>query len=507
MPVSRRSFLAGVAGAGALATLAACANGGAGGAPQTGGRLRAAFVAGGAQETLDPHRLPQFMDQARAKACFDTLGRWEQDMSCTPRLAESWEPDATGTRWRIRLRQASFHDGRPVRATDVLYTYRRIADPATTASAAALFTGIDFAASRAVNDRELEIVLGAPNHLFPVALGSYGSEIIPEGTTSFAAPVGSGPFRFVSFTPGGPALYRRNDAYWDGAPALDELEFLPVADESARVGALLSGQIEYAHDIRATSAQQLASDSRTQVLTAPGAAFQFLYVKHDRPPFDDPRLRQALVLGLDREALARVALLGRGQPGNDMFGKGLQYYPDAVPQRTRDVDRAKALVAESGVTTVELSTGVTDPSWPAATQLIVAQLAEIGLTAQVRNVPPETYFADVRKNATMHFSRTGTLPVQNWIATTQLSSALTNSFSKYVDPEIDRLHAQALADPDEGARAAAIGSALTRIHDNIASPIWGISDWIVGVHGDVKGLQGFRPNTFDWANFAKASLG
>jgi peptide/nickel transport system substrate-binding protein len=492
-------------GAGALAALAACSTGTGTGA-SAGGRLRAAFVAGGSQESLDPHVLPQFADQARAKACFDTLGRWEQDMSCTPRLAESWEGDATGTRWRIRLRAASFHDGRPVTGADVLYTYRRIADPATTASAAPLFSGIDFAASRAVTEREIEIVLGAPNQLFPIALGSYGSEIVPEGTTDFTAPVGSGPFRFVSFTPGGPALYRRNEAYWDGAPPLDELEFLPINDESARIGALLSGQVEYAHDLRATSAQQLESDSRAQVLAAPAAASQFLWVKHDRAPFGDPRLREALVLGLDRDALAQVALLGRGIPGNDLFGPGLQYYPESLPQRQRDVDRARSLVAASGVSTVELATGVTDPSWQAATQLVVAQLAEVGLTVQTRTVPPETYFADVRRSATFHFGRTGTLPVPQWLATSMLTSRVEASFSKYVNPEIDRLYAQALASPDEAARAEAIGQAMTLVHTDVAAPIWGVSDWIVGAAASVRGLGAFRPNTYEWANFSKVSL-
>ncbi|MCF7553658.1 ABC transporter substrate-binding protein [Pseudonocardia sp. WMMC193] len=503
--ISRRTLLAGLGALGAVGVLPACAGGAE--TAQRGGRLRAAFVAGGSQEKLDPHVLPQFADQARAKACFDTLGRWNQDMSCTPRLAESWESDATGTRWNVRLRPASFHDGRPVRSADVLYTYRRIADPATTATAAPLFSGIDFAASRAVGDTELEIVLGAPNFLFPVAFGSYGAEIVPEGTTDFSAPVGSGPFRFVSFTPGGPALYARNDAYWDGAPPLDELEFLPINDESARIGALLSGQIEYAHDIRATSAQQLGADSRAQVFAAPAAASQFLWVKHDRAPFGDPRLREALVLGLDRDALARVALLGRGTPGNDMFGTGLQYYPTAVPQRTRDLDRAKALVAETGVSTVELATGVTDPSWQSATQLVVAQLAEIGLTVQVRTVPPETYFADVRKTATFHFGRTGTLPIPQWIATGILSSRFENGFARYANPEIDRLYARATAEPDEAARASAIGQAMTLVHDEIATPVWGVSDWIVGANADVHGLDGHRPNTTDWANFSKVSLG
>ena len=190
-----------------------------------------------------------------------------------------------------------------------------------------------------------------------------------------------------------------------------------------------------------------------------------------------------------------------------MFGKGLQYYPESVPQRTRDVDRARALVRESGVTTVELATGVTDPSWQAATQLVVDQLAEVGLTVRTRTVPPETYFSDVRANATFHFSRTGTLPVANWLATSQLTSRVANSYSRYTDPEIDRLHAAALAGPDEAARTEAIGRALTILHERVATPVWGVSDWIVAAHADVSGLGAYRPNTYDWANFARVSLG
>ncbi|WP_308259516.1 ABC transporter substrate-binding protein [Pseudonocardia sp. H11422] len=507
-PFSRRRLLAGAAGAAALIPLAACGGEGGGASGGSGGRLRAAFAAGGSQETLDPHRLPQFVDQARAKAVFDTLGKWEQDMSVSPRLAESWESDATGTRWNVRLRQASFHDGRPLRAADVLYTYRRVADPATTATVANLVNQIDFTASRAASDRELEFVLARPNRLFPLVFGSYGTEIVPEGTTDFTNPVGTGPFSFVSFTPGGPALYKRFDGHWGGAPTLEELELVPINDESARVGALLSGQVQYAHDLRATSAQQLESDGRTRVLAAEGATSQFIHLKVDRPPFDDPRLREAFRLGLDRDALARVALLGRGRPGNDLFGPGLQYYPSNVAQISRDVDRARALVDQAGARglTVELSTAITDPAWQPATTLVVEQLAEIGMQITPKIVPPDIYFADVRKNATSCHSRTGTLPIPNWISTTLLST-VTNSFTKYANPQIDAQYAAALADPDEAARAETITGILQTARAESGSLVWGVSDWIVGVSSEVGGLDAYRPNTYDWANFSRATLG
>ncbi|MET0189660.1 MAG: ABC transporter substrate-binding protein, partial [Pseudonocardia sediminis] len=341
--VSRRAVLAGALGTAVALPLAAC-----GGATGGGEPLRVAFAAGGSRESLDPHVLPLYVDQARAKACFDTLTGWSQEMTAEPRLAESFEPDATGRRWRIRLRSTRFHDGRPLTSADVLHSFRRIVDPATTGVAAALFRDLDLTASRAVSDTELELVLGSPNFLFPLSWGAPGTEIVPQGTTDFTRPVGTGAFRFVSFTPGGPARYAANEAYWAGPPPSPELEFVPIDDEDARLGALLSGQVAYAHDLRAAGAARLEGDGRTRALSAPSAVSQFLALKVDRPPFSDPRLREAVRLGIDREALVRVVLLGRGLPGNDMFGRGLQYYPSSVPQVTRDVARARDLVREAG---------------------------------------------------------------------------------------------------------------------------------------------------------------
>ena len=155
--VSRRRVLAGAAALAAGTFAAAC---GSGATSPSGDRLRVAFAAGGARENLDPHLLPQFVDQARARACFDTLAGWSQQMGAEPRLAESWESDTTGSRWRVRLRDNRFHDGRPLTSADVLYTLRRITTKATAGSAAAAFSGVDHAASRAISAREVEIVLG-----------------------------------------------------------------------------------------------------------------------------------------------------------------------------------------------------------------------------------------------------------------------------------------------------------------------------------------------------------
>lgn len=500
VPVSRRAVLIGAA----ALPLAACA-----GPTGSAEALRVAFPAGGAKETLDPHVLPLYVDQARAKACFDTLAGWSQEMTAEPRLAESWERDPSGRRWRIRLRRTAFHDGRPLTAADVLYSFRRIADPATTGIAAALFRGVDFAASRAVSDTEVEVVLGRPNFLFPLSWGAPGAEIVPQNTTSFSRPVGTGPFRFVSFSPGGPARYAANDAYWGGRPATPELEFVPIPEEQARLGALLSGQVAYAHDVRAPSAARLDDDGRTRVLSAPAAATQSLALRVDRPPFGDPRLREAVRYGLDREALVRVVLLGRGRVGNDMFGHGLQYYPSQIPQVTRDVARARDLVRQAGADglAVELQSSAADPVFDPATSLIAQQLGEIGLRVTPRTLPADGYFKQIQNVGVFSQTSTGSLPIPDYIGRRIVSSATSYRFTGYTSPEIDRLYATALGTPDEAARTAALTRVQELLRAESGGLVWASRDWNVGVAAELAGVTAARPNTAAWARFDRARLG
>lgn len=503
--VSRRTLLKGALGTLTAASLTAC--GGAAGGPD--GRLRAAFPIGGGEESLDPHTSSLFVDQARAKALFDTLVGYADDMSVVPRLAESWEPDATGTRWSVRLREARFHDGRPVTAEDVLYSYRRIADPATASPARKQFLDVDFAASRARSATELELVLHAPNFEFPSAWGAPATEIVPAGTTDFTAPVGSGPFRFVSFQPGQPAVFTRFDGHWAGRPTLDELEFVPINDESARVAALLSGQVHYVHDISAHSAALVQGDDRAELLAAPHGTMQAVALKVDRPPFHDPRLVRAVLSGVDRDALVAVALNGHGQVGNDLFGKGLEHYPPDLPQRERDVDRARALVREAGAEALafDLLTSSVDPCFESAATLIAQQLSEIGLRVAPRIGPAETYFTDIRTHGVAALTRTASLPVTTFLAERVRSGAGTANYTGYRSPEFDALFHRALSTVDAAERSRLLGDAQRLARDESGLLVWGFSDWNVAVARSVSGLRPAPPNSLDWARFERAALG
>lgn len=503
--VSRRSLLKAAIGTAAIAPLASCGGGQAG----SDGRVRVAFSTSGAQESLDPHTSSLFVDQARAKALFDTLIAYSDEMAPVPRLAESWDTDATGSRWRIRLRGARFHDNSPVTAADVLYSYRRIADPATGSPAADQFSNIDFAASREISEREIELVLHAPNFEFPLTWGAPATEIVPAGTRNFNAPVGSGPFRFGTFQPGQNAVFHRFDGHWNGAPTPPELEFVSINEESARVSALVSGQVHYADDVSTNSTRMLDGDERTNVLAAPNGTMQAVALKVDRPPFDDPRLVRAIQSGVDRQALLDVALSGSGQLGNDLFGSGLKYYPSEIPQRSRDVDRARSLVREANAEGLrfELHTSAADPYFEPAATLISEQLKEIGLRATPRVGPAESYFSDIAERGGAAHTRTAALPIPTFIEQRMIGNATSDNYTEYDSAEFDALFARALRTRDEARRAELFADAQRIARDESGLVVWGFSDWNVGVSSELRGVAPAPPNSLRWARFDNATPG
>ncbi|WP_405940138.1 ABC transporter substrate-binding protein [Streptomyces sp. NBC_00726] len=518
----RRGFLiaSGAAGAAGALALAGCAGTPApgtsdakqeAGTPKRGGRLRAAFAGGGASETLDPHLSNLFADAARAKALYDKLADYGADLAAEPRLAASWEPDATLKRWKISLRAAVFHNGKPVTAADVLHSYRRIADPKRAFRARASLEPIDLAASRAPDERTVEFVLKRPTAEFPNIMAAFGAYIIPasarEGDFDHA-PVGSGPFRLVSFAPGRSTLLRRNDDYWEGAPHLDELEFVVADEESARVNALLGGQVEYAHELNPATARAHEHGGRVTIVRLRNSAMQSFAMKSDRPPFHDPRVRQALFLVADRAELVRSALSGAGEIGNDLFGKGYENYADGLPQREQDLGRARRLLKEAGTDDlrITLDTSPVATGFTEAAAVFRDQAAKAGITVRVRTGSKDTYWKDILDAGTLCCYRSGAMPIESHLSQRLLTDSTTNA-THWRHQDFDALYRQAQSTKDPEQRAAVYARMQRRLYTEGPFLIWGFADWILGTARNVRGIEHRAPaNTLDWARFDKVWL-
>ncbi|MEU7314305.1 ABC transporter substrate-binding protein [Streptomyces sp. NPDC007083] len=512
----RRGFLAatGAASLGALA-LTGCGGGSHGGGsegdgtPKRGGRLRAAFAGRGASETLDPHLSSLFADVARAKALFDKLADYGADLSAQPRLAEKWEANKALDRWQVTLRKATFHDGRPVTAQDVLYSYRRIADPKKAFRAKASLEPIDLDASRATGRRSIEFVLKRPTAEFPNILAGFGAYIVPEDATDFdKKPIGSGPFRFVSFAPGRSAVFRRNEEYWDGAPHLDEIEFVVANEESARVNALLGGQVEYAHELNPTTARAHEDKGQIEIVRLRNSAMQAFCMKTDRAPFDDKRVREAFFLIADRKELVRGALSGAGEIGNDLFGKGYEYYADGLPQREQDLDRARALLKKAGAENlkVTLDTSAVAAGFTEAASIFRDQAKKAGVTLNVKMGSKDSYWKDILDGGTLCCYRSGAMPIEAHISQRLLTDSTTNA-TKWQHKDFDALYQQMQSTRDKKERTAVYERMQRRLYAEGGFLVWGFADWIIATARKVRGVERKAPaNTLDWARFDRVWL-
>ncbi|MFC7722426.1 ABC transporter substrate-binding protein [Nonomuraea recticatena] len=361
----------------------------------------------------DPHGLlPGESDVVRMALTYDVLTLPGPDGRTLPRLATAWTPDAALTRWRIALRDdATFSDGRPVKAADALFSLRRMGEKA--AENFGRMAMFDLGASKVIDDTTFELVTRKPYAEVGKALEG-ATFVVPEGSTDFSKPVpGSGPFR-VSDRGGAQAVvFERNDDWWGPKPPSRVIEVRALPDPQARGEALLSGQVDLAGGVPAAMVEQHKDDTAIQVLRRPGATLYPLVMRMDTEPFDDRRVRQAVRLALDRQQLLDVAFLGFGELGNDLITPKDATSPTDLPQRTRDVARAKALMTEAGLgegVDLTLHSTTAYPGMDTAATLIAQQLAEIGIRAKVELAPPDTYFTSVYAQKPFYLSYLGGIP-------------------------------------------------------------------------------------------------
>ena len=312
---------------------------------ERGGRLRVGHVGAGKGESFNPGRGSSFIDASRYYNLYDPLVRVNPDFSQSPALALAWTPNATRTVWEVKLRPGvKWHDGSPFTADDVIYTLRQMGNPKHVGHASVL--NIRLADVKKKGPLVVRIPLKSPDARLSDSFVQQNTVMMKNGETDFAHPIGTGPFMFKSFEVGVRSLCTRNPDYWEhGKPYVDSWEDISIDDNSARLNALLAGQIDMMSQLDFDQAKAQKSAKKIQVIDAPSPAYQVFIMRTDRPPFNDVRVRQAFRLIVDRQALINVALGGFGTPGNDLFGQGLPYFAKSLP-RAQAGHRAGEVAAE-----------------------------------------------------------------------------------------------------------------------------------------------------------------
>ncbi|WP_182347340.1 ABC transporter substrate-binding protein [Tomitella gaofuii] len=493
--LSRRGFLGAGLGMGTALILAACGSSATAGSfdmsgtPSPGGRLRVGLTGGGATDTLDAHLSVNTTDIARVVNLYDTLLELDHEYGLQPGLATKAEVTPDGRVWTVHLRDdVVFHDGRPMTGRDVKATFLRITDPDDPKNGAVDLQPL----------REIEVVgehlvrfhLDTPVSYFDRLLAAYTSGIVPVDYDP-QRPVGTGPFRYKSFTASQQSTFARNEHYWhDDQPYLDELTILNFNDDDALINALLSNQVDAIGQIPPALVEVLESDPRIDILNSETGSWTPFTMRVDQAPFDDNRVREAFRLAVDREQMVRQVYSGHGRVGNDMYAPFDSAYSKNLPQRTQDLDKARRLLAEAGHPdgiTVELVTSNIQAGAVEAAQVFAQQAKGAGITVDIRRVEPTTFFGDDYLKWTF---------AQDFYYTRDfLPQAMTCSLPKSAfnethmdNPELTRLVKQATATVDEGPRTELIRRAQKILYDEGGYIIWGFANQIDAYQRYVGGL-------------------
>ncbi|MFC3849259.1 ABC transporter substrate-binding protein [Corynebacterium hansenii] len=492
--IDRRRFLIGTAGVAALAALSACGRNsgtedtpeGAGDAPREGGTLRVGVLGKPDATQQDPHQnLSNDSDFLIMSLVYDALTVPNRDENVAPRLARSWEQSPDGRTWTFTIADgATFHDGTPVTAEDVVWSLRRIAKDKTIA----FKVPVPADQVRVVDDTRFSLTSPQPNSQIPL-LVRLVTFVMKKG----AEPgdwSGSGPFKMDSYSDGRARLVR-NEAWHGGAPHLDAIEVIPFASAEAMGNAIQGGDIDLASAVGAVAGRTAEANDRLTVIRRPNDSVMPIIMRTASGPFADPRVREAMRLIVDRPRMVESILSGYGAVGNDILGTGDQFHDASLPQRERDLERAKRLLAEANFDTartydfftIDEATGQVDSA-----KLFARQAAEAGVKIEVKVQDSTTFYDSTWCKADLYIMTWGTNDSVAFFADKVLKKDAKNNETGWDDPAFEAAYSELLAARDESAQRAASKKMQRAEYDGSGYVVWGIVDGIDVAAKTVRGL-------------------
>src|SRR5882672_9035943 len=400
----KRAAIAGlaIAGAGGVARSATAAINAS--LPKRGGTFRLGVPGGSAKDFIDGQYIITTPDIARLMTGWETLVVNDASFKLKfDGLAEEISVNERGDQWTIRVRNGiEFHNGKTVGAADVRYSLQRLISPKAAIGGQALLASIDPQRIKKLDKRTVRLTLKTPDGTILDALTLYTNGIVPVGYSpngfGKANPnVGTGPYKIQTFTPGQQSVHVRNPNYWrSGQPYFDKVVIIDFPDDTARVNALLGGQVDAITDVPPALIPLISNHSGTKVLESPGAAWPPLCMRVDQPPFNDARVRQAMRLIVDRPQMVQQAFSGHGHIGNDIYSPFDEAYDTSIPQRKQDIEKAKSLLKSAGQEglTVDLQSTAAALGMNEGAQVFAQQAKAAGVKVNVKILDGGTFYGN-----------------------------------------------------------------------------------------------------------------
>ena len=454
-------------------------------------------------DSLDPHKTVKAGTREVMFNVFEGLMKPTPDGDLTPAIAEKYEVSEDRRTYTFHLREGvQFHNGETVTAEDVVYSIQRCA--------AATETGIVQVEAfsviedlKAVDERTVSITISEPSNEF---ISYMTTAVLPAGyDKQDTDPVGTGPFKFVSRTAQDSVVLEKFNEYWGTPAQLDKVTLKIMENADSLMMSLQSGAIDLCAHLTSTQVAQLEKDFNVAEGTM--NLVQAMYLNNAVAPFDDVRVRQALCYAVDKQEIIDLAFDGYGSPiGSSMYPAFGKYFDDSLTNYyTRDVEKAKALLAEAGYPNgFEMTITVPSNYKPHmdTAEVLVQQLAEIGVKATIQPIEWESWVSDVYAGRKFQSTVVGvdasTMTARALLE--RFTSDYGKNFINYNNAEYDALFQQTLTAYDDAGQTAIYKQMLANLTENAANVyIQDLAD-LVAVRKGVEGVTFYPIYVLDLAN-------
>jgi peptide/nickel transport system substrate-binding protein len=469
--------------------------------PKRGGTFRLGVAGGSAKDFIDGQYIITEPDIARLLTGWETLVVFDSQFKLKfDGLAEEITPNKKADVWTIRVRPGiEFHNGKTVTSADVRYSLQRFVNKKLALGGQAFLPTLDPKGIKLLDKRTIRCTLTQPDATILDSLAQYTAGIVPVGYGAAgygkANPnVGTGPFKLQSFTPGQQSVHVRNPNYWrSGQPYFDQVVIIDFTDDTARVNALLSGQIDAMTQVPPAQVAVVNGHSGTKVLESPSAAWTPICMRVDTAPFNDVRVRQAMRLIVDRPQMIEQALAGHGIVGNDLYSPFDEEFNHSLPQRHQDIAQAKSLLKAAGHDglTIDLQSTNGALGMNEGAQVFAQQAKAAGVTVNVKILDSGTFYGS--QYLSWVFS-TDFWNSRNYLPQVASGSIPTSPYNETHWPDASHqqfvsLYNQARVTVDPAKRAQIVHAMQKMEYDAGGYIVWGFHTTLDGYNAKVKGLK------------------
>ena len=508
--LSRREFIqrAGALGVAAGAVPALLSGTALASEPKKGGKITVGVEAAETKDTLDPSQLYGIANVLMGFTVYDLLVNRGPDLKPVPWLAESWEVGADASEWTFQLRKGiEWHDGAPFTADDVIYSFGRHTREGSESPAKPYMSQI--AEMKKDGDHVVRLKLSAPNADFPIMLSDTRVQISRNGYEDFVSTtVGTGPFRVKDWKPGSRYVFERNDNYWgsDG-PWVDEIEVIGIGDMTARVNALLSGDINVMLELDPKAVGLIERSDRVDLVQTQSGTLINLAMMLDRAPTDNADFRLAMKHAVDREKIVRNVLKGYGSVGNDHpISRADPYYCADIPQREYDPDKARHHIRKAGLENVPVDLFASDVPGAgalAACQIVQQSAAAAGVEINLIQPPADTYWSSVWQQQPLIVSGWLMRPVPDLIFSIAFKGDAGWNETKYADERFDRLLMEARSTVDFDRRKEMYCEMQRLLHEDGGHITLAFRDILDAKAANVRGITAHPSGQLGFYQFAR----